>query len=84
MYEGTKIKFTFLTLDVDIANDVFKGLLIYVRLMVFPEYLKKHLGIKKTQTIKYNKTPNTQQPFLAFSFCQATTQLVLIKKLKEN
>lgn len=30
IYKGTKIKFPFLTLDVDIANDVFKGLLIYV------------------------------------------------------
>lgn len=36
VHKGTKIKFTFLTLDVDIANDVYKGLLIYVKLMFFP------------------------------------------------
>lgn len=44
---------------------------------VFSKYLKKHLGVKTTtknpkQTKKYNKTPNTQQPFSAFSFGQAT------------
>lgn len=46
VHKGTKIKFTFLKLDVHIANGVYKGLLIYIRLMFFPEYLKKHLGIK--------------------------------------
>jgi len=78
--DGTKIStFTFLTLDVDIANDVFKRL---INVRCLSEYLKKHLG-NKNKTLKYNKTPNSQQHSLIFSFCQATTWC-LLKNLRRG
>lgn len=53
VHNGIKIRFSFLTLDVDIVKDVYKGLLINVRWMFFLNILKSTLVSKQQQ-----KTPN--------------------------